>query len=167
MADKAKGRNKAEDGAGEREREQAEEIQRLSSKIDNLEEMIAQMAKPYQEAMGLMARFNEMASGYLKIINLYQQHGKVSPEMLVPTVKDPIAQEILVILFEKKELNVSQIAEHLKERRGTSSRKTVRDKLKELEDAGAIEVVGDRKVKRYKVSDELVEKWLKLLGVMK
>lgn len=151
----------------EKEQQQAEEIQRLSSKIDNLEDMIAQMAKPYQEAMGLMARFNEMASGYLKIINLYQQHGKVSPEMLVPTVKDPIAQEILVILFEKKELNVSQIAEHLKERRGTSSRKTVRDKLKELEDARAIEVVGDRKVKKYKVSDELVEKWLKLLGVMK
>jgi DNA-binding transcriptional ArsR family regulator len=151
----------------EKEKEQAKEIQRLSSKIDNLEGMISDMAKPYQETMAMMAKFNEMASGYLKIINLYQQHGKVSPEMLVPSVKDPIAQDILVILFEKKELNVSQIAEILKEKRGTSSRKTVRDKLKELEDAKAIEVVGDRKVKKYKVSDELVEKWLKLLGVMK
>ncbi len=151
----------------EKETDKDKEIARLSNKIDNLEGMISDMAKPYQEAMGLMAKFNEMASGYLKIINLYQQHGKVSPEMLVPTVKDPIAQDILVILFEKKELNVSQIAEILKEKRGTSSRKTVRDKLKELEEAKAIEVVGDRKVKKYKVSDELVEKWLKLLGVMK
>ena len=150
-----------------KEKEQAKEIERLSTKIDNLEGMISDMAKPYQDAMAMMAKFNEMASGYLKIINLYQQHGKVSPEMLVPTVKDPIAQDILVILFEKKELNVSQIADNLKEKRGTSSRKTVRDKLKELEDARAIEVVGDRKVKKYKVSDELVEKWLKLLGVMK
>ena len=151
----------------DKEKEQAKEIERLSNKIDNLEGMIADMAQPYQEAMSLMAKFNEMATGYLKIINLYQQHGKVSPEMLVPTVKDPIAQDILVILFEKKELNVSQIAEILKDKRGTSSRKTVRDKLKELEEANAIEVVGDRKVKKYKVSDELVEKWLKLLGVMK
>ncbi|MDO9538147.1 MAG: helix-turn-helix domain-containing protein [Thermoplasmata archaeon] len=150
-----------------KEKEQAQEIQRLSSKIDNLEGMISDMAKPYQDTMQMMQKFNEMTSGYLKIINLYQQHGKVSPEMLVPTVKDPIAQDILVILFEKKELNVSQIAEILKDRRGSSSRKTVRDKLKELEEANAIEVVGDKKVKKYKVSDELVDKWLKLLGVMK
>ena len=151
----------------DKEKQQAKEIERLSNKIDNLENMISEMSRPYQETMGMLQKFNEMASGYLKIINLYQQHGKVSPEMLVPTVKDPIAQDILVILFEKKELNVSQIAEILKEKRGTSSRKTVRDKLKELEDANAIEVIDDRKVKKYKVSDELVEKWLKLLGVMK
>jgi DNA-binding transcriptional ArsR family regulator len=150
-----------------KEEEQAKEIKRLSGKIDNLEGMISEMAKPYQETMGMMAKFNEMAQGYLKIINLYQQHGKVSPEMLVPSVKDPIAQDILVILFEKKELNVSQIAEILKEKRGTSSRKTVRDKLVELEQANAIEIIDDKKVKKYKVSDELVEKWLKLLGVMK
>lgn len=150
-----------------KEKDKDKEIERLSNKIDNLEGMISEMAKPYQETMSMMAKFNEMATGYLKIINLYQQHGKVSPEMLVPTVKDPIAQDILVILFEKKELNVSQIAEILKEKRGTSSRKTVRDKLVELENANAIEVVDDKKVKKYKVSDELVEKWLKLLGVMK
>ena len=150
-----------------KEKEQAEEIKRLSSKIDNLEAMISEMSQPYQETRNLMDKFQEMASGYLKIIGLYQQHGKVSPEMLVPTVKDPIAQDILVILFEKKELNVSQIAENLREKRGTASRKTVRDKLKELEEADAIEVIDDKKVKKYKVSDELVEKWLKLLGVMK
>jgi DNA-binding transcriptional ArsR family regulator len=151
----------------EKEEEQKREIEVLHQKIDRLEEMISDMAQPYKEAMGYMAKFNEMASGYLKIIGLYQQHGKISPEMLVPTVKDPIAQDILVILFEKKELNVSQIAEHLRERRGTASRKTVRDKLKELEEEGAIEILDDKKVKKYKVSDELVERWLKLLGVMK
>ncbi|MBW1855168.1 MAG: hypothetical protein JRJ00_10905, partial [Deltaproteobacteria bacterium] len=146
---------------------QKKEIEVLSEKIDNLETMIVDMYQPYQEAMGYMAKFNELASGYMKIIGLYQKHGKVSPEMLVPTVKDPIAQEILVILFEKKELNVSQIAEQLKEKRGSASRKTVRDKLVILEDANAIEVLDDKKVKKYKVSDELVEQWLKLLGVMK
>lgn len=151
----------------EKEEKQAKEIAELSSKIDNLEGMIAELKQPFQEAQSYMSRFNEMASGYLKIIGLYQQHGKVSPEMLVPTVKDPIAQDILVILFEKKELNVSQIADILKDKRGSASRKTVRDKLAILEDAGAIEVVDDKKVKKYKVSDELVEKWLKLLGVMK
>ena len=151
----------------DKEEEQKEEIKELSAKIDRLEGMIAEMAQPYKETREYMARFNEMASGYLKIISLYQKHGKVSPEMLVPTVKDPIAKEILVILFEKKELNVSQIAEQLRERRGSASRKTVRDKLKELEEADAIEVIEGRKVKKYKVSDELVEKWLKLLGVMR
>jgi len=151
----------------DKEEEQKKEIEVLSEKIDNLETMIVDMYQPYQEAMGYMAKFNELASGYMKIIGLYQKHGKVSPEMLVPTVKDPIAQEILVILFEKKELNVSQIAEQLKEKRGSASRKTVRDKLVILEDANAIEVLDDKKVKKYKVSDELVEQWLKLLGVMK
>ena len=151
----------------DKEEEQKEEIKALPAKIDRLEGMISEMAQPYRETREYMARFNEMASGYLKIISLYQKHGKVSPEMPVPTVKDPIAKEILVILFEKKELNVSQIAEQLRERRGSASRKTVRDKLKELEEAGAIEVIEGRKVKKYKVSDELVEKWLKLLGVMR
>jgi DNA-binding transcriptional ArsR family regulator len=151
----------------EKKEEQAKEIAELHDKIDRLEEMISEFRQPFKDAQGYMNKFNEMASGYLKIIGLYQQHGKVSPEMLVPTVKDPIAQDILVILFEKKELNVSQIADQLKEKRGSASRKTVRDKLAILEDEGAIEVVGDRKVKKYKVSEELVEKWLKLLGVMK
>lgn len=151
----------------EKEEEQAREIAELHKKIDRLEEMITEFRQPFRDAQGYMSKFNEMASGYLKIIGLYQQHGKVSPEMLVPTVKDPIAQDILVILFEKKELNVSQIADQLKEKRGSASRKTVRDKLAILEDARAIEVVDDKKVKKYKVSDELVEKWLKLLGVMK
>ena len=150
-----------------KEEEQAEEIKRLSKKIDNLEGMISEMSQPYQESRNMMEKFQEMAAGYLKIISLYQQHGKVSPEMLVPSVKDPIAQDILVILFEKKELNISQIAENLREKRGSASRKTVRDKLKELEEADAIEVLDDKKVKKYKVSDELVDKWLKLLGVMK
>ena len=150
-----------------KEEEQKKEIAELSSKIDNLESMIADMYQPYQEAMGYMAKFNELASGYMKIIGLYQKHGKVSPEMLVPTLKDPIAQDILVILFEKKELNVSQIADQLREKRGSASRKTVRDKLAILEAENAIEVIEDKKVKRYKVSDELVEKWLKLLGIMK
>ncbi len=151
----------------EKEDEQKKEIEALSEKIDNLETMISDMYQPYQEAMGYMAKFNDLASGYMKIIGLYQQHGKVSPEMLVPTVKDPIAQDILVILFEKKELNVSQIAEQLKDKRGSASRKTVRDKLAILEEANAIEVIDEKKVKKYKVSDELVEQWLKLLGVMK
>ena len=151
----------------EKEEDQKKEIVELSEKIDHLESMIADMYQPYQETMSYMAKFNEMASGYMKIIGLYQKHGKVSPEMLVPTIKDPIAQEILVILFEKKELNVSQIAEQLRDRRGSASRKTVRDKLVELEDAGAIEIIDEKKVKKYKVSDELVEQWLKLLGVMK
>jgi DNA-binding transcriptional ArsR family regulator len=150
-----------------KEEEQAKEIKELHDKIDRLEVMISEFKQPFSEAQSYMNRFNEMASGYLKIIGLYQQHGKVSPEMLVPTVKDPIAQDILVILFEKKELNVSQIADQLKEKRGSASRKTVRDKLAILEDANAIEVIDDKKVKKYKVSEELVENWLKLLGVMK
>lgn len=153
----------------EAEEKQKKEIKELSQKIDKLEGMISEMSKPYQEAIQYLGKFNEMASGYMKIIGLYQKYGKVSPEMLVPTVKDPIAQEILVILFEKKALNVSQIADNLREKRGSASRKTVRDKLAELIEANAIEVVEeeDKSIKKYKVSDELVEKWLKLLGVMK
>lgn len=153
----------------EAEEKQKKEIKELSAKIDKLEGMISEMSKPYQEAIQYLGKFNEMASGYMKIIGLYQKYGKVSPEMLVPTIKDPIAQEILVILFEKKELNVSQIADNLREKRGSASRKTVRDKLAELLEANAIEVVEeeDKSIKKYKVSDELVEKWLKLLGVMK
>lgn len=155
--------NKEKDASGDEELKQ--QLKEMNEKMSNLEYALGEITRPYGNLMENMERLRSITEGYFRIIDLYRKHGKVSPDLLLPEVKDPISREIVNILFEKPDLNVSQIAEILKERRGTASRKTVRDKLAFLEEIGAIIVLDDKKIKRYAVSDDMQERWLKVLGL--
>jgi DNA-binding transcriptional ArsR family regulator len=143
------------------------EIKELSDKMERLEKTLKEISTPYSQVLGYMEKFQEISKGYFRLLELYERHGAVSPEVLLPGLKDPISIEIIKILFDAKERNISEITRDLKRRRGSASRRIVRERLQILEDKGAIECVSTGKSKKYKISQEMLDKWSQVLALPK
>lgn len=109
---------------------------------------------------------SRMAQSYLRLLNVYAEYGGLSIDVVVPEIKhDPIAREIVKVLFDLRKANVSQIARELKGRRGRASRNTVRAKLEELKRLGVVRVVPSERGKTYALSRDVVRRWLELIGM--
>ena len=141
------------------------QIKSLSDKMESLEESMRMVATPYSQLLEYIERFQKISSSYFRLIDLYQRYGEISPDLLVPGVKDSISREIVKILFDRDGQNISQITQKLKERRGTSSRRTVRERLKELQDKGVVVSRGSERAKIYWLTEGYVKKWYELLGL--
>ncbi len=134
------------------------EIRELNDRIGQLENMIGTMMKPMKSMQSSTAK-------YVRLVNLAMEHGGLTPDMVYPEIKDSISKEIVNVLMKDNGQNISQIADNLREERGSASRRTVRNKLKELEDKGIVEKRGDGKVKKYYLTQKVLEKWSRLLGI--
>jgi len=149
--------------------DQGEELQKqiksLAEKMEVVEESISKVAQPYSQLLEYIERFQKISSSYFKMLGLYQRYGAISPDLLIPGVKDPISRDIVKVLFERDGQNISQITDKLKEMRGTSSRRIVRERLKELEVKGVVRSKGTSKSKDYWLTEEYVDKWYRLLGL--
>ena len=152
---------------GNKEEDLKKEIRNLSEKIRSLEGSLAEVSKPYKEVIAQVDRLLTLSANYFRIIELYQRYGVISPEILVPQIKDPISKEIINILFEKNEQNISEITRKLKERRGKASRRIVREKLQALEEKGIVVRTAPSKHKVYRISTDLIKKWSEVLGLVK
>jgi len=141
------------------------QIKSLSDKMESLEESMRMVATPYSQLLEYIERFQKISSSYFRLIDLYQKYGEISPDLLVPGVKDSISREIVKILFDRDGQNISQITQRLKERRGTSSRRTVRERLKELQEKGVVVSRGSERAKIYWLTEGYVKKWYELLGL--
>ncbi|WP_456366746.1 ArsR family transcriptional regulator [Thermococcus sp.] len=109
---------------------------------------------------------SQMAQAYLRLLNVYAEYGGLSIDVVIPEIKhDPIAREIVRILFDLRRANVSQIARELRGRRGKASRNTVRAKLGELERLGVVRKLPSEKGKVYTLSRDVVRRWLELIGM--
>ena len=150
-----------------KEEDLKKEIRNLSEKIRSLEGSLAEVSKPYKEVIAQVDRLLTLSANYFRIIELYQRYGVISPEILVPQIKDPISKEIINILFEKNEQNISEITRKLKERRGKASRRIVREKLQALEEKGIVVRTAPSKHKVYRISTDLIKKWSEVLGLVK
>jgi DNA-binding transcriptional ArsR family regulator len=142
-----------------------EQIKSLSDKMESLEESMRMVATPYSQLLEYIERFQKISASYFRLIDLYQRYGEISPDLLVPGVKDSISREIVKILFDRDGQNISQITQKLKERRGTSSRRTVRERLKELQDKGVVVSRGSERAKIFWLTEGYVKKWYELLGL--
>ena len=149
-----------EDGGDKGAGELRKGLEELGERLERLERILGEISRP-------LAGFQDITSGYLKLLSMYSEHGAISPELIVPELKDPISRAVINVLFQKGDQNVSQIAEGLKRARGKASRRTVREKLLELEGTGLVARGGTSSRPTYSVSDELVRKWSKLLGFVK
>lgn len=134
---------------------------------EDLAREVQELRKALEELRESFAVVSQMAQAYLRLINLYAQYGGLSIDVVVPEVRsDPIAREIVRILFDLKRANVSQIARELKGRRGKASRNTVRAKLEELKELGVVrEIPSEDRGKTYALSRDVVKKWLDLIGM--
>lgn len=142
-----------------------EQIKDLARKMQNVEEAVDKVAGPYSQLIDYIERFQKISGSYFRMLGLYQRYGAISPDLLIPGVKDPISRDIVKVLFERDGRNISQITEKLKDMRGTASRRIVRERLKGLEEKRVIRAKGNSRSKEYWLSEEYIEKWYDLLGL--
>lgn len=141
------------------------QIKALADKMDSVEDTMSKVAGPYSQLLEYVERFQKISTSYFKMLGLYQRYGAISPDLLIPGVKDPISRDIVKVLFERDGQNISQITDKLKDMRGTSSRRIVRERLKELEEKGVVRAKGSPRSKEYWLTETYVEKWYDLLGL--
>lgn len=146
------------------------ETEDIANRLSDLEESIGKIRGSYGELGQYLEILKEISSRYFRIMDLYAKHGSISVDMAVPEVKDPISKEIIRILVDKsdkenKGLNLSDITRELKSRRGTASRRIVREKVNELIRIGIARRTGEGKQSNITISDDLIERWYTLLGM--
>lgn len=142
-----------------------DDVRELRKQVEALREALAKVAEPYREIAGYMEQLQSITRGYFRLLDLYAKHGAVSPDVVVPGLKDDISKAILTALFEKGDRNVSQITEAVKAKRGTASRRIVRERLHELVERGVVEASGGARGHTYRVSEAVSAKWSEVLGL--
>jgi len=135
----------------------AKEVKELNKRITELEKMLSAITKPLMQA-------GKTTQNYLKITNLILEHGGLTPDLILPEIKDDISKEIVRVLLEKPDQNISQITELVKSKRGTSSRRIVRERLRNLEEKQIVERYQKGSVYVYKLTDRVIKKWSQMLG---
>ena len=137
-----------------------EEVRRLGARIGELESMLGQLREPF-------GRLEDISRSYFRLVELYMRFGQVSPEAAVPGLKDPISRDIVNALFQRGGQNISEITEELRRKRGSASRRIVRQRLAALEEGGIVRGERRGKLVEYSVSGDVARKWSQMLGLFK
>jgi DNA-binding transcriptional ArsR family regulator len=147
-------------GRPEGDEDLKEEVRKLGARIGELELLLSQLREPF-------GQLQDISRSYFRLIELYMRFGEVSPDAAIPGLKDPISKEIVSALFQRGGQNISEITDAVRHRRGSASRRIVRERLAELEKDGIVRSERLRKTAEYHVSDEVVRKWSEMLGFFK
>jgi DNA-binding transcriptional ArsR family regulator len=142
------------------EKDLTDEVKELNKRISDLEKMLSVLMKPFND-------IRKTTESYMRLAGLLLDHGGLTPDLILPELKDPISKDIVRVLLECPEQNVSQITDLVKSRRGTASRRIIREKLVDLEKKNIIQKQqrGSRSV--YSLTAEVIKKWTQLLGLTK
>ncbi|MEK6987500.1 MAG: hypothetical protein AABX97_05310 [Candidatus Thermoplasmatota archaeon] len=144
-----------------------EDVRELRKQVEALREALSQVARPYSELAGYVEQLQELTRGYFRILDLYARHGSLSPDLVIPGLKDDISRHIVSVLVDRGDRNISQITEAVKGKRGTASRRIVRERLEELERQGVVVSSPAPRGRTFRVSDEVVSRWSEVLGLSK
>ena len=139
------------------EKDLVEEVKQLNKRISELEKMLSVLMQPLREV-------SKTTQSYMRLAGLLLDHGGLTPDLILPELKDPISQQIVRIFLDRNQLNVSQITELVRSKRGTASRRIIRERLQELVENGIIkkEQKGTRQV--YSLTEKVIKKWSQMLG---
>jgi DNA-binding transcriptional ArsR family regulator len=142
------------------EKDLTNEIKELNKRISDLEKMLSVLMRPFSD-------IRKTTESYMKLAGLLLDHGGLTPDLILPELKDPISKDIVRVLLERPEQNVSQITNLVKSKRGTASRRIIREKLLDLEKKNIIQRQqrGSRYV--YGLTSDVIKKWTQLLGLTK
>lgn len=138
----------------------ANDNKELLKRVENIESILNE----YLSFKSMFGDYDQIVKSYFRLVQLFLTHGKITPSVLSGVSMDPISENIIEILFNLEKGNISQITDELRKERGTASRTTVRKKLKNMEDAGIVTHTGEKE-NNYRISDKMVRKWLKMVGM--
>lgn len=145
--------------------EEGVDLADLAAKIERLERAVDRLRKPYAQLVGYLDRLQAIARSYFRLLELLNRYGALSPDMAIPGLKDPISRDIVRILFERGDRNITQVTEALRARRGSASRQIVRERLRDLEEGGILVSERTSRGRTYAVSEETVRRWSQILGL--
>ena len=134
-----------------------DEVKKLNERIEELEKMLSAVIKPLQDT-------GRIAKNYLRLTGILLDKGGLTPDAILPEVKDSISKEIVRVLLDKSEQNISQITELVRSRRGTASRRIVRQRINDLIEKDIVKknMKGSKYV--YGLTDKVIRKWSQMLG---
>jgi hypothetical protein len=144
-----------------------DDVRELRKQVEALREVLGKVTEPYREIADYLDQFQTITRGYFRLLDLYAKHGAVSPDLVVPGLKDDISKHIVAVLFEKGDRNISQVTEAVKGKRGTASRRIVRERIQDLEERGVLVSAPGSRGRTYRVSEDIAEKWSQVLGFPK
>lgn len=142
-------------------------IEELTERIASLESSLREVTRPYSQLVEQLGQFQGIVQKYFRLLDLYQRHGVIAVDVILPELKDPMSREIMRILMDRPGLNISQISEELRTRTGSSSRRIVRERLEEMVRQDLLAEEEGSKAKTFTVSARVVEKWSEVLGLNK
>ncbi|ENO11795.1 hypothetical protein MBGDC06_00329 [Thermoplasmatales archaeon SCGC AB-539-C06] len=135
----------------------ADEIKELNKRISELEKMLSVLIKPLQDV-------RKTTSNYMRLTGLLIDHGGLTPDLILPEIKDPISKEIVRVLMDRNEQNISQITELIRSKRGTASRRIIREKIQELTEKNIIQKHQKGSLYVYSLTEKVIKKWSQMLG---
>ena len=135
----------------------SEEIKKLNKRIQELEKMLSAVIEPLQDT-------GRIAQNYLRLTGILIDKGGLTPDAILPEIKDSISQEIVRVLLDKNEQNISQITELVRSRRGTASRRIIRERINELIKKEIIKKNQKGSNYVYSLTDKVIKKWSQMLG---
>ena len=135
----------------------ADEVKELNKRISELEKMLSVFIKPLQDV-------RKTTSNYMRLTGLLLDHGGLTPDLILPEIKDPISKEIVRVLMDRSEQNISQITELIRSKRGTASRRIIREKIQELAEKNIIQKHQKGSLYVYSLDEEVIKKWSQMLG---
>lgn len=133
------------------------EVKELNKRIGDLEKMLSEVISPLRDV-------GKTTQRYLKITGLILEHGGLTPDLILPELKDQISREIVRVLLDHQDQNISEITELVRSKRGTASRRIIRERLKELENSDIVKKQMKGKLYVYKLTDKVIRKWSQMLG---
>jgi len=143
------------------------DIRELREQVEALREALSRVTKPYSELAGYVEQLQSLSRGYFRLVDLLQRHGAVSPDLAIPGLKDDISRHIVTALFEKGDRNISQITDAVKGKRGTASRRIVRERLDDLVAQGVVVASPGPRGRTFRVSEDVQARWSQVLGFPK
>ena len=139
------------------EKDLAKEVKELNKRISELEKMLSVVIQPLRDV-------SKTTQNYMKITRLLLEHGGLTPDLILPEVKDQISQQIVRVLIDRNEQNISQITELVRSKRGTASRRIIREKLNELVEKGIVQKQQKESRYVYSLTEKVIKKWSQMLG---
>lgn len=136
----------------------------LKKEIKDLQKRISDLEKMLSDALNPLRQVSKTTQNYLKITSLIMEHGGLTPDMILPELKDHISREIVRVLLDRQDQNISEITELVRSKRGTASRRIIRQRLKELEEKDIVKKDIKGKLYVYTLTDKVLKKWSQMLG---
>ena len=134
-----------------------QQVKELNKRISELEKILAEVLTPLRDV-------GKTTQNYLKITSLAIEHGGLTPDLILPELKDQISKEIVRVLLDRQDQNISEITELVRSKRGTASRRIIRERLKQLEEKNIVTKHMKGKLYVYTLTNQVIKKWSQILG---